>query len=349
MWCLLIVAALACGVQSASLSQDALLDELIKRVLASRDSNSDGLGLLAPNHHPEARDVELLPPNHHPESRTEFLNTDKKAVTNYHINMCFYCDDNCLAKIGGTDNVGNYYDDIASRVQTMLNTIYPSKYQFTTSAAHKIMPKKAIPFLYFKKKADTSKNAVLLSNVNENFWTFKGLYQQSMDAGCDADFLTVSADDMLWASNYVGSVSGIANMMAMCSGYAFSAVKLNPDSTRMATLIAHELGHILGMGHDEAGESGMDCNFSGQYAVLNTPCNKVATECTASTHGCADGQNNCLMSASVGRETKYSTCSKAYFDWYSEMANLVRNPASYDLTCIEASDKKRKVRGELLD
>jgi len=346
---LLIVAALACGVQSASLSQDALLDELIKRVLAGRDSNSDDLGLLAPNHHPEARDVELLPPDRHPESRTEFLNTAKKAVTNYHINMCFYCDDNCLAKIGGADHVGNFYEDIASRVQSMLNTIYPSKYQFTTSAAHKIMPKKAIQFLYFKRKADSSKNAVLLANVNENFWTYRDLYQKSMDAGCDADFLTVSADDMLWASNYVGNVDGIANVMGMCSGYAFSAVKLNPDSTRMATLVAHELGHILGMSHDGVGDAGTDCSFGGKYAVLTAPCNRVATECTASNHGCADGPNNCLMSESVGTETKYSTCSQAYFDWYSEMANLARNPDSYDLTCIEASDKKRKVRGELLD
>lgn len=272
---------------------------------------------------------------------------ETRSVKAFHINMCFYCDNNCIMAMGARSvaDVERYYDGIASIVQSQLNTLDSSKWSFTTKALFKLRPGVSIPYLYFKRRSDTSTGFVLLSNVNENFWNFNNLFAFSVSKGCDADFLTIAPGDDIWKSNYVSDVDGIANMMAVCTPHSFSTVKLNPSVEGMAVLVGHELGHLLGMFHDGESEdySEAQCQYyeNNIDASLGPACRKVAEVCTAGDHGCPDGQGNCIMSAAVGRETKFSACSKAYFDIYEQTAAVIRDPNSYDLTCIEAGGKKR--------
>merc|ERR1712227_430239 len=141
MWVLLVLVALVTDVHSASL-HDLQLQQLAKKVLENHKSDLRGEDEIpAPDHTPQ----QLRHPKY------------KKSIKNYHINLCFYCDNHCLSKIGGADKVNTYYNSVASKVQSSLNTINPAKYHFTTSAAHKLLPKKPILYLYFKRKSDTSK------------------------------------------------------------------------------------------------------------------------------------------------------------------------------------------------
>jgi len=361
------IAVLVAAVNSAAIS-DATIDELVEKIMASRrddaaelkrddaevafdgadaladafgkredDLDDDSLGIPA--------DADLGFNRRGPPGAFVEETVQKKSVKTFNVNMCFYCDNNCIAMIGAA-NVGSYYDEIASRVGDMLNTLDPSKYAFTTAALYKLTPGIKIPYLYFKRKSDNSRGAVLLSNVNENFWNFRGLYQYSVDHGCNADFLTIAPSDNIWASNYVGGIDGIANMMAVCTAHSYSTVKINADRARMAALVGHELGHLLGMFHDGPAEDYPEatCAYFETRAdpSLGAPCRAVNTACGAD-HGCADGANNCVMSASVGTETKFSACSAAYFDIYAQVAAIVQSPDSYSMLCI-AQDKRRAVK-----
>lgn len=350
------MAVLVAAVNSMSIS-DSTIDELVERLMASRQDGdeevpfdgADGLGEDIFGKREDDLDDDTLDIPADADlgfkKREVSEETAKKAVKTFNVNMCFYCDNNCIAMIGAAD-VGAYYDEIAERVGAMLNTLDPSKYAFTTAALYKLTPGVSIPYLYFKRKTDNSRGAVLLSNVNDNFWNFRGLYQYSVDHGCNADFLTIAPSDSIWASNYVGGISGIANMMAVCTPHSYSTVKLISNRARMAALVGHELGHLLGMFHDGPAEDYPEatCAYFETKASpsLGPPCRAVSTACGAD-HGCPDGANNCLMSASVGTETKFSACSAAYFDIYAQVAAIVQSPASYSMLCI-AQDKRRAVK-----
>jgi len=327
---------LVVAVNSAAIT-DRTIDELVAKIMANRQEGEVALDKAVPD------DETLFG------EREVSEETAKKQVKSFNINMCFYCDDNCITKLASANiEHGAYYDDIASRVQDMLNTLDPSKYSFTTAALYKLTPGVSIPYLYFKSRADHSTGSVLLANVNENFWNYNNLYAYSVTMGCNADILTVSPDDSLWASNYVGGIDGIANMMAVCTKYSYSTVKINTNPTRMAALVGHELGHLLGMFHDGAAEDYPEATcdyFEGFNPTLGAPCRAVAEQCTAASHGCADGPNNCLMSASVGTETKYSACSAAYFEIYQRTAEIMQDENSYSMLCIQQS--KRALREEV--
>jgi len=274
----------------------------------------------------------------------------RTADVNLNIKMCYYCDANCIAYIGTskTDSasVYTYLRSVTALIETKLNTI--PGYSFTLVPHYAWLMSYDKRFLYWKGKSFTGSGVSLMGDVSTNFWNVwkfpgaddKTLTDIALEKGCDAEFLLVDPYDSLW--NYGDGVSAVANMMGICSKQAFGMVKANKNVERMATLMAHEFGHIMGMFHDGNLDQsyGMCDRLVTISAGVITPamCDTLREQCTARTHHCADGQQNCVMSAAVGRETKYSGCSKAYLDMYTYMAKAL--PTMYSFDCVTEDGKR---------
>ncbi|XP_063075030.1 disintegrin and metalloproteinase domain-containing protein 9 [Engraulis encrasicolus] len=84
---------------------------------------------------------------------------------------------------------------------------------------------------------------------------------------------------------YPGGVLGMAFVGTVCSVHNAGGINVfsGTNLAGFSTVLAHELGHVMGMGHDSEGCS-------------------------------CDGNNNCIMSPAAGGATMFSDCSGDYFE-----------------------------------
>jgi len=267
------------------------------------------------------------------------LEMEKKGQS-YEINMCYFCDTTCVTTLGMPANqVLNYMSDVTAGIQRRLATLMGSGVTVNRYGYLLQFPMPAQTYLLFKSGSFNGKGLELLSHIAQNFWANwkpaqikKALNEFLVQNGCDINFLMVSSYDDVWTDQFAGQIAGEAITMGICTGHAFGMVKLNKDTEAMASLLAHEVGHTLGLYHDGA-LSPLWVNACAQFPGFPT-CADLKAKCTAGNSQCADGEGNCIMNPRIGpNDVQYSECSKAYWAGFVEMASIPGLP--YSLDCIK--------------
>jgi len=266
----------------------------------------------------------------------------EKRAGGFHINMCYFCDATCLATLKASpQGAVNYLGQVTNGIQDRVRTLMGASTTVSMQGYLLKFPVPARTYLLFKSGSFKGKGLELLSNVATNFWKVwvparytnkKPLYDFTSRQGCDVNFLIVSRYDALWGPKYAGRIDGEASTMGICAKHSFGMVKLNPDPVMMATLISHEVGHLLGLYHDagplEAGWAGNCAKFPGMPV-----CPALTSACKNGNHGCPNGEGNCIMNPAVGTESQYSACSKAYWAGFQLLTKVM--PNAFSLSCIK--------------
>merc|ERR1712173_22211 len=175
---------------------------------------------------------------------------------------------------------------------------------------------------------DTSEKA--LPNANMGFWgDTTGLFDNAHSVGCDVGYAVIP-DDV--AFDY-SAVEGIANMFQICGDLSFSTIKLYADDYyHQVVLIAHELGHLLGLYHDGP----MNAVYEPLSALYPQDIQKLRNVCGAEGSGCTDDAGLCIMNTvptgGTGYPRSFSECSKQYFKMFKHLAGDF--PAIYNSACF---------------
>jgi len=248
---------------------------------------------------------------------------DKRSTHSY--TMCVFCDTMCENQIvGAGSSLDDYFGSVTDAMNTILQSIDAGS---SFSLAYKLQPGSEMYLNWFQSPS-ASNSVDKLASINDAFWSGSGLWDMSVNYGCDVDFMMASSNDPSW--NYLGSVAGIANMMQLCLG-SFSVVKMSSIPSNTASLMMHEFGHMIGAYHDGPlddaftslasyfAPGGMLSACSGEYSTLES-------ECTTST------PNGHVMDAVVHGATTFSSCSNAYFNMFLCMADVM--PTWYSTDCV---------------
>jgi len=248
------------------------------------------------------------------------------------INLCYFCDERCKQDILSSGYMGAYhfFNDLTAIITTELNSL--NGYFFTVFNLIILEPGINVEGRWYLTNYDDPK--AMLNSVNTNFWGTTNLWQAGLAFGCDAGINAVSESDGLWSDQFCGSMDGIANMFQICNSMSYATVKLVRNLPKMATLMAHELGHLLGMYHDgdlDAAYTNYEGWFLGtpQVADLYTA---LRGNCTIVSHECINGQYQCIMNGYVNTQAVFSKCSKCYFDMFFALA--VFWPNDYMTACM---------------
>lgn len=258
--------------------------------------------------------------------------------SSYEINMCYFCDSTCRRTLGMTKGqVKAWLSDVTAGVQTRLQSLMGPSSSVSRHGFLLDFPLPGSSYLMFKSQGMNQGGVDLLTNIATNFWdTWKprplggaSLNDYLLNNGCDVNFLIVSKYDNVWTAPYAGDVAGQAYTMGVCQGTSYGMVNLETDAEKMATLIAHETGHLLGISHDGALAT-MWSEHCSAYPGMPA-CGPLLEHCTASNAGCADA-DGCVMEPAIDTNAQFSECSKAY--WHGFLALTQALPDVFSVQCI---------------
>merc|ERR1712004_145832 len=256
---------------------------------------------------------------------------DKTQAPPRKVNTCVYCDARCVARAEASQYASAQdYFDVAI---TELNKIVQGGLDenMVVGLTLVLLPGKVTEMSWFFDYSAKS-SLELLTAINRKFWVETGLYKMASDrVGCDLDFLVAAPEDPAW--KYMGSIEGIANMFQLCLA-SYSTVQMSASPIRLAKLMGHEFGHMLGIYHDGSVNSAytsMASHFEpGQmFGDCKAELEDLNATCTSSSVGCPSGK--CIMAATVDG-TEWSDCSRAYYSMYNCLVGAA--PSYYSDTCV---------------
>merc|ERR1712227_223859 len=107
--------------------------------------------------------------------------------------------------------------------------------------------------------------------------------------------------------------------------------------SNMATVVAHELGHQMGIYHDGVLNSAYTTSplrprFPDEFAAMDA-------SCTAATP-----QNLVMDEVPINVEPVFSSCSKAYYAMWRKLSTSF--PTFYPDSCLTPAERRRSVRSE---
>jgi len=254
--------------------------------------------------------------------------------------MCYFCDKTCLATLKtSASGAVDFLNQVTSGIEARMKTLMGASTTVSMQGYLLKFPVPAKSYLLFKSGRSRATGVELLANVANNFWDVwvprrytqrQPLNTFTQTQGCDVNMLLVSQYDNLWTSRYAGDIDGEAASFGICVGHAFGIVKLKPNAAQMATLLSHEVGHLLGLFHDGPLAT-MWAEHCTAYPDM-PQCAALTAQCTAASHNCPNGQAQCVMNPAVSDEGSYSECSKAYFEGFKGLTEIA--PTSFSLACL---------------
>jgi len=247
------------------------------------------------------------------------------------IAVCIFCDDRCSDQITNTgryEESKEYFDDVIDEMNTMLHDLDDS---INLEVKFMLIPGMVVELSWFMEGEDSSRGEDLLDHINEAFWVGTGLNDMAVGYGCDVEYLVGASNDPAW--NHMGSVAGIAGMFQMCM-QSFSTVEFSSDPTRMAQLMSHEMGHLMGIYHDgplDSSFTSLDSYFQPGAALAACAAEYTALtdDCTWQDVGCEEW--SCIMDPAPSGST-FSDCSKAYYNMWQCLIEVM--PQYYSDACV---------------
>lgn len=156
---------------------------------------------------------------------------------------------------------------------------------------------------------------------------------------CAAGFLVQGPEDAFWKTC---TKDGVAKLFGICQPYGYGLVKVEFPIEKMATLVAHELGHEFGFSHDDD-EIDEPYRLMSEDPIFKDYVTGIMENCGSENDiGCDDPTGVCIMDPNPTKEypknrirgkvypypSKYSKCSMAYLDF------VINFPFIYDTTCL---------------
>lgn len=243
------------------------------------------------------------------------------------INICFSGDTNTqlLMERNGYNSSEVYYRDLIDIVNKAVVNLAPSvRVEFLGAQLYTIQM-----YMLWFNNYDTSEES--LRTANTGFWDTAGTFNSYRGLGCDVAFYTTSEDYAFDFSNMIG----LGNTLAMCGIYSHGMLKLFDDMERTAILLAHEIGHIIGVYHDDGT---MNADYLPLMDTYPVEVGNIMLACELSPvlDGCDDPVGICVMDPSpyttMGAPFMYSDCSHAYYDMYLKLSEDY--PSWYQTECF---------------
>jgi len=278
------------------------------------------------------------------------------------LNVCVWCDKRCRDQITAAGfSKSEYFSQVMGHLNTMVGDLDP-EIQLTMAylvnfradatgtyfAAYPDLDPADEPEGYtFEMSWYTGSNlhdVDQLTHINDAFWDGQQLYS-AMTPPCDIDYWIGSSSDSVWRT--LGGIEGIANMDSMCLS-SYMTVKQSSDPVSMAQIMAHELGHTVGIYHDDEGVNNwfiQNARYFDEGQMLSA-CSEEYSAITDSCHGGSDCgcddeagymfmgefKHMCLMNSVVFGST-YSDCSRAYYDMFLCLSDIM--PYYYSQACAD--------------
>lgn len=247
------------------------------------------------------------------DSETEDLQSVYSFFNNKTVNMCFFCDKHCRELIEERYSMEEFFKEIGDIIT---KNFHNSNLNLTIAIKDVYEFKKNINL----EKYDNGKGGKdQLSVISKNFWEHKDFYKQmKAKYNCGVGYVLQPFNDAFWKTS---SKEGISTMFGLCQEDGYGVVELNAEDVRAtATLLSHELGHEMGMYHDDANLDpsvfAMDKNSQYKKYVED-----ILKWCGPDNdNGCKDIAGACIMNPAPNAFSPYpsmfSECSVAYLKYY---------------------------------
>jgi len=246
------------------------------------------------------------------------------------INMCFFCDKHCRTLIEEKNSLDKYFKEIGD---VITKNFHNSNLNITIAITDIYKFKKNIKM---KKYSHNKVGKEQLPVVSENFWKHNNFYKSMKDKyDCGVAFLLQTFKDTFWKDS---SKDGVSTLYGLCRDDGYGVVKLEGNDPRgTATLLTHELGHEMGMNHDneQLDPSVFAMAQSPEYQQYVVDILKWCGP--GKDNGCKDRSGACIMDpaplAFSPYPSTFSECSIAYLEYF-----LTIPISLYDHGCIHKSD-----------
>jgi len=241
------------------------------------------------------------------------------------LNVCAFCDKGCLSTIQSFKTKPY----IPTLVKVINSKFAASGINIAVKFNYIQKTSKVISLIkYSQKKA--GKDGLTLAN--KNFWGHSVNFQNMIDQrGCGIGFLLSSGRDKFWSKC---PKDGIATMFGACQKKGTGTIKLDGDVKKMGTLMAHEIGHLLGASHDCAEVAGSWAKMKGAFPELAKIIDPVLKNCGPGKQ-CDGFVMNPSPTAFQPLPGKYSACSKAYINFFLQSKKYPKLAAFYNSKCIK--------------
>jgi len=240
------------------------------------------------------------------------------------INMCYFCEKSCKDYIRSIWDMeeDDFARSLTAEVETELKTLNDN---FQLNMTWVGTYPASLSMTQFIGSSVITDAEARITAANDNLWA--QLFDSFAAQNCDVAFTLVEPGDDI----FDGGIRGIARVNTICKDASYGTVSLFNNIPKIADLLTHELGHVLGIYHDGDGPnlaSQITERYPDEMAAINADCANV---------GNTRHVMNPLGDLAVGHDKHFSECSKRYFALYVQLE--IWSETLYSLACLRTTQK----------